>query len=46
MDTFDWQTSVTVVPSICPIVIGPQSVHAIPSFQQISVCEERGRVSV
>lgn len=44
MDTSDWH--VTVIPSICPIVIGPQSVHAIPSFQQISVCEERVRVSV
>lgn len=46
METFEWQTLVAIMPSICPIAIDPQSVHAITSVQQISVREKRGSVSM
>ena len=44
METFDWQTSGTVIPSIPPIVIGPQSVLAFLYSKLVSVKNERESV--
>ena len=44
MDSFDRQKSGTVIPSISPIVIGPQSVHALLYSKLVSLKNERESV--